>query len=62
MSNVLRGLVLEENPAEKARMERISKLMGKVYAAKITSQEMPFVHGMYHNHHRRFCKKMDLKF
>lgn len=36
--------------------------MSKVYAAKITSEEMPFVHSMYQNHHRRFCKKLDMRF
>lgn len=36
--------------------------MSKVYAAKITSEEMPFVHAMYQNHHRKFCRKLDQKY
>lgn len=37
-------------------------MMSKVYAAKVTSEEMPFIHAMYQNHHHKFCRKLDMKY
>jgi hypothetical protein len=37
-------------------------MMNKIYDAKITTKEKPFIHGMYQNYHQKFCDKFKNKY
>lgn len=36
--------------------------MNKVYDAKITTKEKPYIHLMYQNYHKTFCNKFKNKY
>jgi hypothetical protein len=59
---VERSSVRVDSTAERARLERIDRLMKKVYEAKVSTREKPFIHGLYDCYHKQFCRKYDNKF
>jgi hypothetical protein len=56
--SILRAHRDRDDSIENERRARVAKMMGKIYEAKITTREKPFIHGMYENYHQKFCKKL----